>query len=149
MTNPVLREAARDDVPAVLRLLADDFIGHSRGAQADEHAYGAFEEIARDPNNILYVLDDDGAVVGCAQLTLIPGLSRRGMRRAQIESVRVASDRRGQGLGQRMMREFIAIARAKGCGMVQLATDKRRVDAHRFYEALGFEDTHKGFKLAL
>jgi GNAT superfamily N-acetyltransferase len=95
------------------------------------------------------VIDVAGDVVGCAQLTIIPGLSRRGMKRAQIEAVRVSSRRRGEGLGRWFFDALIAIARERGCGLVQLTSDKRRTEAHRFYGSLGFVASHEGFKLSL
>jgi GNAT superfamily N-acetyltransferase len=90
-----------------------------------------------------------GAIVGCLQLTFIPGLARHGMTRAQIEGVRVIRDHRGRGVGEALFRHAIDLARGHGCGLVQLTSDKTRPDAHRFYERLGFVDTHVGMKLAL
>jgi GNAT superfamily N-acetyltransferase len=95
------------------------------------------------------VLEDGGEIVGYLQLTFIPGLSLRGMLRGQIESVRIASSRRGGGLGHRMFEWAIAECRRRGCGMVQLAMNKSRADALRFYESLGFVASHEGFKLTL
>ena len=88
-------------------------------------------------------------MIGCLQLTFIPGLSRAGMWRGQIEAVRVAAAQRGRGVGRAMLRWAIEQCRARGCGLVQLTTDKRRADAHRFYESLGFGASHEGMKLAL
>ena len=108
-----------------------------------------FAAIERDPNNMILVVDMDGAVAGCAQLTVIPGLGRGATTRGQIEAVRVASGHRGQGLGRWFMQALIEAARGRGCGLVQLTSDRRREDAHRFYESLGFVASHVGFKLAL
>jgi GNAT superfamily N-acetyltransferase len=147
--EPALRLATAADIPAILALLADDALGRAREGGADEAVQAAFAEIERDPNNALYVIEIAGDVAGCAQLTTIPGLSRRGMKRAQIEAVRVSSGRRGEGLGRWFFEALIAIAREKGCGMVQLTSDKRRTEAHRFYGSLGFVASHEGFKLSL
>jgi GNAT superfamily N-acetyltransferase len=147
--EPVLRRATAADIPAVMRLLADDELGQSRES-ADEGVYAAaFAEIARDPNNMILVIDLGGAVAGCAQLTIIPGLGRGAVKRGQIEAVRVASGCRGRGLGRWFMQALVEAARDHGCGLVQLTSDKRRPDAHRFYESLGFAASHVGFKLML
>jgi GNAT superfamily N-acetyltransferase len=92
---------------------------------------------------------DDGDIVGCMQITFIPGLGRHGAERAQFEAVRIRSDRRGAGLGKQFMSWAIDLARARGCPLVQLTTDKVRTDAHRFYTALGFVASHEGMKLRL
>ena len=145
----LLREARRDDVPEIVALLADDAIGASREGPADDAYYAAFELIAADQRNQLLVAEAGGRIVGTLQLTMIPGLSRHGMLRAQIEGVRVSSDQRGQGLGGRMIERAIEVARGQGCGLVQLTSDKRRPDAVRFYESLGFTASHEGLKLPL
>lgn len=146
----MLREARRDELERVLFLIADDRIGARREKTDDLAPYrAAFDAIAADPNNHLLVWEEGGAVIGFFQLTFIPGLSRAAAWRAQIESVRVAREKRAQGIGEKMMREAIAMAKAKGCKLVQLTTDKSRKDAHRFYRKLGFVDTHEGMKLAL
>jgi GNAT superfamily N-acetyltransferase len=145
----LLREARREDVPEIVALLADDAIGAGREGQADDAYYAAFDLIAADERNQLLVAEAGGRIVGTLQLTMIPGLSRHGMLRAQIEGVRVASDQRGQGLGGRMIERAIEVARGQGCGLVQLTSDKRRPDAVRFYESLGFTASHEGLKLPL
>ena len=110
----------------------------------------AFEAIDRDPAHVLLVAEvDRSAVVGTLQLSFLPGLTRHGSWRAQIEAARVAADLRAQGLGSLMVRWAVEEAAARGCALVQLTTDKRRDDAHRFYERLGFEATHEGMKLHL
>jgi ribosomal protein S18 acetylase RimI-like enzyme len=147
-----IRPARREDVPAIVALLADDPLGREREALADPlpAAYSrAFDDIAAQDGNLLIVAERAGAVVGCLQLTLIPGLSRRGMKRGLIEAVRVASACRGLGVGERLVNHAIGIARDAGCGLVQLTSDKSRADAHRFYERLGFVASHVGMKLAL
>ncbi|MBM2617823.1 GNAT family N-acetyltransferase [Actinoplanes sp. LDG1-06] len=146
------RTAARADVPAVLALLADDEISRSRETvteEADAATWSAFDEIDADPNNELLVADDAGEIVATCQLTFIPGLSRGGARRMTIEAVRVRTDRRGSGLGSDFMGFALDRARERGCRVAQLTTDKRRGDAHRFYERLGFVASHEGMKLAL
>jgi ribosomal protein S18 acetylase RimI-like enzyme len=146
------RAATTEDLPAILALLMDDALGKLRedlGPPLNPRYLEAFAAIERDPNQLLAVADHDGLVMGCLQLTFIPGLSRTGMWRGQIEAVRVASAQRGSGLGKAMMQWAIAQCRARGCGLVQLTTDKRRAEAHHFYEALGFEASHEGMKLAL
>lgn len=146
----LFREATRSDLPAVIGLLADDVLGKARDYAVVDDAYQrAFAAIEADPRNFVMVAEDDGEVVACLQLTYIPGLGRHGAERAQIESVRIASDRRGQSLGSQFMIWAIGQARARGCGLVQLTTDKSRAAAHRFYARLGFVASHEGMKLAL
>ena len=148
MPTALLREARREDVPEIVALLADDAIGAGREGPADAYC-AAFELIAADPGNRLLVAEAAGRIVGTLQLTMIPGLSRHGMLRAQIEGVRVGADQRGQGLGRRMIERAIDLAREQGCGLVQLTSDKRRPDAIRFYESLGFTASHEGLKISL
>jgi GNAT superfamily N-acetyltransferase len=144
----IFRTAAESDLPAIVGLLADDAIG--AGREGEPEAYRtAFATIAADPRNHLVVADAGGAVVGTLQLTYIPGLSRMGAERAQIEAVRVAGTYRRRGLGREMIMWAIGQARSRGCRVVQLTSDKRRSDAIRFYESLGFEPTHEGLKLLL
>lgn len=145
-----LRPARRDEVPAIVAMLADDGLGRGREAVASPTIYyDAFDEMAKEPNNRLLVAEQDGALVGTLQITFIRGLSRKGARRAQIEAVRVASTHRGRGLGREIFVAAIALARQEGCSLVQLTTDKARGDAHRFYARLGFVASHEGMKLAL
>lgn len=145
----VFRDARRDEVPAIVALLADDVLGAEREMDADDAYWRAFDDIAADPRNRVIVADVDGEVAGTLQLTVIPGLSRHGTLRAQIEGVRVAAPSRGRGLGRAMIGWAIDEARRGGCGLVQLTSDKRRPDAIRFYASLGFTPTHEGLKLAL
>ena len=145
-----LRPARRDEVPAIVAMLADDGLGRGREAVSDLAIYyDAFDEMAKEPNNRLLVAEQDGALVGTLQITFIRGLSRKGARRAQIEAVRVASTHRGRGLGHAIFTAAIDLARKEGCALVQLTTDKARGDAHRFYARLGFVASHEGMKLAL
>jgi len=148
----LFRAATVDDLAAVLALLVDDDLGKLRedvGPPLNPSYLAAFEAIERDPNQLLAVADQDGEVVGCLQITFVPGLSRLGMWRGQIEAVRVAAAQRGSGVGRAMMLWAIEQCRARGCGLVQLTTDKRRTAAQRFYASLGFEATHEGMKLSL
>ena len=146
----IFREATRADLPAIVALLADDVLGKARDFSAVDEAYErAFADIDADPRNALVIADDDGDVVACLQITYIPGLGRHGAQRAQIEAVRVRSDRRGLGVGGDLVTWAIERARDRGCALVQLTTDKSRVDAHRFYARLGFVASHEGMKLSL
>jgi ribosomal protein S18 acetylase RimI-like enzyme len=147
-----LRRAESKDLPSIVDLLADDPLGSTR--EGTDAGYGpyehAFEEISADPRQLVVVVAvDDEEIVGTLQLTVIPGLSRRGARRAQIEGVRVSRRYRSRGLGASMIQWAIAESAARQCVLVQLTSDKSRVDAHRFYERLGFAATHEGFKMSL
>ncbi|MYU25457.1 GNAT family N-acetyltransferase [Streptomyces sp. SID8352] len=145
-----IRPATRDDIPAVVALLADDPLGAQRESPDDLAPYlTAFERLSGDPNQRLPVVVRDGRVVGTLQLTIIPGLSRRGTTRSVIEAVRVHADERGSGLGTLLIEWAIAESRRQGCQLVQLTSDRTRADAHRFYERLGFTASHTGFKLGL
>lgn len=147
-----IRTATEADLPGIVRLLADDDLGRGRERYADPlpQAYvDGFRAMQRQGGNDLLVAEDAGQIVGCLQLTIIPGVSRLGATRAQIEAVRVDRSQRGRKLGEAMIRHAIDRARAAGCSLVQLTTDKARADAHRFYERLGFKATHEGMKLAL
>ncbi|WP_422774841.1 GNAT family N-acetyltransferase [Plantactinospora sp. WMMC1484] len=119
------------------------------GEEVDAAYWAGFEAVDADPRNELIVAELDGEAVGTMQLTFIPSVSRRGAERMQIEAVRVRADRRGGGIGRRMMAWAVDRARERGCRLVQLTTDKRRTDAHRFYASLGFEASHEGMKLTL
>lgn len=150
--TPTIRDATRDDLPAIVRMLADDPLGAKRERAVDplpQQYLDAFDALQTHIGNHLLVAELDGKVVGCLQLTYIPGLSRLGQTRAQIESVRIDSSMRGRKLGELMIQDAVARARRHGCGLVQLTTDKARADAQRFYERLGFVATHIGMKLSL
>jgi GNAT superfamily N-acetyltransferase len=150
MTDLTIRPATLADVPRIVALLADDVLGAAREEPGDLAPYrSAFAVIDADPRQVLVVGERDGAVVATLQLTLLPGLSRRGSLRGQIEAVRVAADQRGHGLGATLIRWAIDEARRRGCAVVQFTSDATRTDAHRFYERLGFTASHVGFKLAL
>jgi GNAT superfamily N-acetyltransferase len=148
----LIRPAGAADLPVIIALYADDILGQSRevpDAQIADEYTKAFDAIQRDPNHFLVVVETEGGVVGTLLLSFLPGLSRRGAWRAQIEAMRVARSRRGQGLGQVMLDWVEQQARARGCDLIQLTSDRVRVDAHRFYERAGFEPTHIGFKRVL
>jgi GNAT superfamily N-acetyltransferase len=148
-TDVIFRSATEADLPAIVALLADDVIGAGRENASSDAYVTAFREVSDDPRNHLVVAEVDGEVAGTLQLTYIPGLSRMGAERAQIEGVRVAAAHRSRGLGREMIKWAIGQAKARGCRLVQLTSDKRRSDAIRFYESLGFEPTHEGMKLPL
>jgi len=152
MPNVTFRTATIDDLPDIVRMLADDFLGGQREQYEDplpESYVQAFEEIDSDPNNRLVVAEVDGRVVGTLQVTFTPSLSYRGGKRATVESVRVDKELRGSGIGREMMLWAIELAKAEGCVSMQLTTNAERTDAHRFYEALGFKGSHVGMKVTL
>ena len=143
------RTALIDDLPAIVGLLADDFLGQGReniGPPLHSDYFDAFEAINTDPNQVFVVFEAEGVIIGCLQLSFIPGLSRQGAWRGQIESVRISSERRGADLGQKMIRWAIDTCRERGCQIIQLTSDKTRHDAAEFYSSLGFVASHEGFK---
>ncbi|MET7696242.1 GNAT family N-acetyltransferase [Streptomyces sp. NPDC005485] len=145
-----IRRAVPEDVPAIVAMLADDPLGAQRESPDDLAPYlTALERLSGDPNQHVMVAVREGRVVGTLQLTVIPGLSRKGATRSLIEGVRVHGDERGSGLGTRLIEWAIAESRRQECQLVQLTSDVTRTDAHRFYERLGFTASHVGFKLAL
>jgi len=152
VTSPQFRRATAADLPAIVALLADDPLGAAREDTTiplNQRYLAAFAALDADPNQLLAVVVDDDAVIGCLQLSFIPGLSRTGMWRGQVESVRIHREHRGGGLGQAMFTWAIDTCRARGCDLVQLTTDHARPDALRFYERLGFTASHIGMKLEL
>ncbi|MCL7426248.1 GNAT family N-acetyltransferase [Streptomyces sp. YS415] len=145
-----IRPATAGDVPAIVALLADDPLGAQRESPDDLTPYmAALDRLSHDPNQRLMVAEREGRVVGTLQLTLVPGLSRRGATRSIIEAVRIHADERGSGLGTRFVEWAVDESRRQGCQLVQLTSDASRTDAHRFYERLGFEASHVGFKRVL
>ncbi|MCO5176343.1 MAG: GNAT family N-acetyltransferase [Thermomicrobiales bacterium] len=152
MADVTFRLAHAGDLDSIIRLLADDVLGSQRESaeRGGREVYAtAFQEILDDPRNELIVGVQGDQVVSVLQVTYIPGLSHMGAVRAQIESVRVASTLRGGGVGRQMFEWTIDRARQRGVRIVQLTTDQRRTDAHRWYRSLGFEATHVGMKLRL
>ncbi|MBX2855928.1 MAG: GNAT family N-acetyltransferase [Rhodobacteraceae bacterium] len=143
----IIREAIAADLEAVVALLADDQLGRARETPGDLAYAEAFERMRRQGDNLLLVAEDEaGDILACLQLTLIHGLSRQGASRAQIEGVRVSDRMRGAGLGRRMIEAAVTRAEQAGCALAQLTTDRQRPEAHRFYESLGFEPSHVGYK---
>jgi GNAT superfamily N-acetyltransferase len=148
----VFRSALLSDVPAIVALLADDQLGIQReitGTSLDQRYVAAFRAIEADANQHLVVAVENDEVVGTLQISFIPGIARIGAWRGQIEAVRVAAHRRDSGLGRRMVEWAIGQCRLRNCSLVQLTTDKSRVDARRFYDKLGFVASHEGYKLCL
>jgi len=146
------RKAYEEDVGAIVQLLADDELGSKREHFTDPLPtvyYDAFQAMEAQSGNEIILAVDGNNILGCLQLTIIPGLARQGMKRAQIEGVRVAKHARGKGVGEKLFEKAIVIAKEEQCGLVQLTTDKQRGDAHRFYEKLGFEASHEGMKRIL
>ncbi len=150
--SPVsIRRARRDDVSAIVAMLADDPLGSARERLEDPLPPGyfrAFEAVDRDPGIQLVVAEDgDGVVIGCLQLCILPGLSSQGASRALIEDVRVAAHCRSRGIGEQLVQWATTEARARGCKLVELLTHHTRVDAQRFYKRLGFQPSHVGMTL--
>jgi GNAT superfamily N-acetyltransferase len=145
------RNALPSDLPFIVGLIVEDSVVDTDDdpAAGDPGYAAALAAIDADPNQEMLVVELDGERVGCFQLSYVPGLMRRGMWRGQIEAVHVRADRRNLGLGSTMMRWAIDRCRERGCGMVQLTSNKARKDAHRFYVRLGFSQSHEGFKLLL
>ena len=147
-----IRLATREDLPVIIRMLAEDDLGAGRErfeTPLPSTYYTAFETIEFDPNQEIAVAELDGEVIGTLQLMFLPSLSYQGGTRAQVESVRVMQRLRGQGIGRQMMEWAIERARQRGCHLMQLTSHKSREDAHRFYERLGFTKSHIGMKISL
>jgi GNAT superfamily N-acetyltransferase len=150
MSDLQIRPASPADIPAIVAMLADDPLGARRESPDDLAPYTeAFARLAGDPNQHLVVAEREGRVVGTLQLTLVHGLSRRGATRSIIEAVRIHAEERGSGLGSRLIEWAVEESRRQNCQLVQLTSDTSRTDAHRFYERLGFEASHVGFKRTL
>lgn len=147
-----IRAAIIDDLTAVVRMLADDFLGQQRErfeVPVPDSYVRAFNEIDSDPNNELIVAALNGQILGTLQLTFAPSISHQGGKRCTVESVRVDEKFRGRGIGRKLMLWAIERAREKGCISMSLTTHRDRGDAHRFYESLGFSKSHIGMKLKL
>ena len=151
ISQVTIRRACRDDVGAVVAMLADDPLGSARERIEDPLPpvyFQAFERLDRDPNIRLVVAQDgEGAVIGCLQLCILPGLSSQGAWRGLIEDVRVAAHCRGRGIGEQLVQWALAEARGRGCKLIELFTHNSRVDAQRFYKRLGFQPSHVGMTL--
>ena len=150
--NLKFRQATREDLPEIVRMLADDFLGTSRERYENplpESYLKAFEEINADKNNELIVVENEGEVIGTLQITFTPSISFQGGKRATVESVRVDEKYRGQSIGKELMNWAINRARQENCVTMQLTTNNDRTDAHHFYENLGFKGSHLGMKLYL
>lgn len=153
MTDLIFRDATPADIATILTL---GHAGDARGADtppldpdtlSDPRYRAAFDAIAANPNNRLIVVEKAGEVIGTLQISFIPGLPRFGATRGMLENVHIRPDQRGNGLGSHMVQWAVERCREAGCGMVQLTSNKLRLDAHRFYKKLGFEQSHEGFKL--
>lgn len=146
------RVATKNDLDSIVAMLADDVLGSKR--ERYEHPLPnsyikAFEAISSDANNELVVACDGNEVVGVQQITYTPYLTHQGGWRATIEGVRTSASVRGKGVGTKLIKWAIQRAEERGCHLIQLTTDKKRPDALRFYERLGFKATHEGLKLKL
>ena len=138
------------DVPDLMGLLADDVLGAGRESHRLDPYLAAFQEIDSDPRQYLAaVRDADGGTVGTMQLILIRGLAWRGAKRLQIEAVYVASSTRGAGLGTALIEWAHAYAHQHGATLAELTSHKTRINAHRFYNRLGYQASHEGFKRPL
>jgi GNAT superfamily N-acetyltransferase len=152
MPELIYRAATPADLHFIIAQIVDDNVvstGDDPANALSDDYRKALAAIDSDPNQEMFIVELDGQPVGCFQLTYIPGLMRRGMWRGLIEVVHVVSERRNRGVGSAMMRWAIGRCRERGCGLIQLTSNKKRVDAHRFYERLGFAKSHEGFKLLL
>jgi len=148
----IFRPATRADLPSIVRMLADDDLGSQRERVEDpllESYYVAFEQISQDPNHELIVAQRNGEVIGTLHLMFLPSVSFQGGLRAQVESVRVDKRFQSRGIGSEMMKWTMERATQRGARIIQLTTHKTRIDAHRFYERLGFKGSHLGMKLSL
>lgn len=147
-----IRQAVLEDLPYIVDMLSDDPLGAQRErfeVPLPDSYFTAFEAITANPMNELVVAEADGSVIGVLQLTFIPNISYQGGWRALIEGVRISANYRNRGIGRKLFEFAINRAREAGCHMVQLTMDKQRADAERFYQSLGFQATHEGFKLHL
>jgi ribosomal protein S18 acetylase RimI-like enzyme len=151
ISSVTIRRARREDVGVIVKMLADDPLGSARERIEEplpSSYLRAFEALEKDPNIQLVVAEGrDGAVVGCLQLCILPGLSSQGASRGLLEDVRVAAHCRSRGIGESLVQWAVAEARGRGCKLVELLTHHTRVDAQRFYKRLGFQPSHVGMTL--
>lgn len=150
-----IREARRDDVPRIAELIMLGAAKATRSAAEiaevarDPAHLSAFDQIQASPDNALFVAERGGAVIGTFQVTLIPGIAEFGRKRAKLESVHIDPALRGRGIGRIMIGFAERFARAHGATLVELSSNKSRLDAHRFYRTLGFDQSHEAFKKVL
>ena len=152
MSRLTYRSAMPGDLPFLIGMIVEDSVvstGDDPADAFDDDYIKALATIAADPNQEMIVVELEGDAVGCFQITYIPGLMRHGSWRGLLEVVHVRADKRNLGLGSEMMRWAIERCRERNCGLVQLTSNKKRIDAHRFYERLGFQKSHEGFKCYL
>lgn len=146
------RNATAADLPFIIGLIVEDSVvvtDDDPSESGSETYLAALAAIDADPNEEMLIAEEAGAPIGCFQISYLPGLARRGAWRGMIENVHVAATHRNGGRGGAMIRWAVERCRERGCGMVQLTSNKKRLDAHRFYERLGFQRSHEGFKLYL
>lgn len=147
----IFREATREDVPYIVEMIANDKLGKLREDFKDplpQKYYDAFQNILKDSNQELIVLENDlKEVIGTLQLSFLQYLTYQGGIRAQIEAVRIREDQRRKGIGEKLFTWAINRAKERGAHLLQLTTDKKRPEALRFYEKLGFKASHEGMKL--
>ena len=147
------RKATREDLPAIIEMIANDDLGRLREQYQDplpKEYYRAFELIDQDINQELYVLDNsEGEVVASFQLNFLQYLTYMGGIRCLVENVHVKKGETGKGIGRQMFQWIIERAKDKQVHLIQLTSNKLRPDAIRFYKGLGFNATHEGFKLHL
>lgn len=152
MTAFLFRRARDRDLKDIICLLTDDELGKQReklSTTIPSSYQNAFHRIDADPNQFLMVVEADGVIIGTCHLTLMPSLTFQGGLRMNVEAVRIATNYRGEGVGEWMIQQVVSLSRKEGCKIIQLTTDKQRVDAKRFYEKLGFHATHEGMKMQL
>ena len=146
------RKATINDLRSIIELLVEDELGQTREQLSDtldERYIKAFNQISNDPNQYLMVVDLNDKIVGTCHLTIIPSLTFQGSTRLLIEAVRVSSAHRGKKIGEWVMKQTVQFGESNGASIMQLTTNKKRADAKRFYERLGFNATHEGMKLYL
>lgn len=147
-----IRDATESEISTIIELSMAGAIEANRFPDFDANEPGyvaAFRAIAADANHRLVVVEDQGELIGTMQISFIPGLPGGGAWRGQLENVHIRADYRGRGIGAMLTDWAVDRCREKGCKMVQLTSNKKRKDAHRFYARLGFEATHEGFKMKL
>lgn len=142
----IFRDALLEDIPYIVALLADDPLGAQRERLGDSAYSEALKAIDADPTTRFIIAEEDGAVIGCMQVSILPGLARRGAKRVQFESLRVVGGERRKGIGAALVAEGLRLARQAGCTLAEITTDQTRDGAQRFWERQGFKATHVGFK---